>query len=59
MAEEMDNGIQNNYSPVLQLQGIKLHNDRITKLIDHFVIKYKQQPEFLVRVPGRLVFTPD
>jgi hypothetical protein len=59
MAQETSSGIKNNYPPVLQLQETKLRNVRVTQLIDHFVVKYKQEPEFLVRVPGRLVFTPD
>lgn len=59
MAQETNSGLKNNYPPLLQLQGSKLHNVRVTELMDHFVVKYKQEPEFLVRVPGRLVFTPD
>ena len=55
MDQETDNGIKNNYPPVLQLQGSKLHNARITRLKDHFVAKYKQEPEFFIRVPGRYV----
>jgi hypothetical protein len=55
MDPETDNGIKNNYPPVLHLQGSKLHNARITQLKDHFVAKYKQEPEFFIRVPGRYV----
>jgi hypothetical protein len=55
MDHEADNGIKNNYPLVLQLQGSKLHNARITQLKDHFVAKYKQEPEFFIRVPGRYV----
>jgi hypothetical protein len=55
MDQETDNGIKNNYPPVLQLQGSKLHNARVTQLKDHFVAKYKKEPEFFVRVPGRYV----
>ena len=55
MDQETDNGIKNNYSPVLQLQGSRLHNARITQLKDHFIGKYKQEPEFFIRVPGRYV----
>ncbi|GFG35106.1 hypothetical protein Cfor_01402 [Coptotermes formosanus] len=54
MDQEADNGIKNNYPPVLQLQGSRLHNARATRLKDHFVAKYKQEPEFFVRVPGRV-----
>lgn len=53
MAEETNNGIKNNYTPVLQLQGSKLRGARVTQLKNHFVIKYKEEPEFFVRVPGR------
>jgi hypothetical protein len=59
MAQETSSGIKSNYPPVLQLQGSTLPNVRVTQLIEHFVVKYKQGPEFLVRVPGRLVFTPE
>jgi len=55
MDQETDNGIKNNYPPVLPLQGSKLYIDRITQLKDHFVAKYKQEPEFFIRVPGRYV----
>ncbi|KDR23048.1 N-acetylgalactosamine kinase [Zootermopsis nevadensis] len=54
MAQETNSGLKNNYPPLLQLQGSKLHNVRVTELMDHFVVKYKQEPEFLVRVPGRV-----
>jgi hypothetical protein len=53
MAEERNNGMKNNYPPVLQLQGSKLSALRVTQLKHHFFIKYKQEPEFFVRVPGR------
>jgi hypothetical protein len=53
MAEETNNGIESNYPPVLQLQGSKLRCVRVAKLKNHFAIKYKQEPEFFVRVPGR------
>jgi hypothetical protein len=56
MDQETDNGLQDNYPPVLQLQGSQLHNARVNQLQDHFVAKYKQEPEFFVRVPGRYVF---
>lgn len=54
MAEETNNGMKNNYPPVLQLQGSKLHGVRVTQLKNHFAVKYKQEPEFFVRVPGRV-----
>ncbi|PNF41266.1 N-acetylgalactosamine kinase, partial [Cryptotermes secundus] len=54
MAEETNNGMKNNYTPVLQLQGSKLRGARVTQLKNHFVIKYKEEPEFFVRVPGRV-----
>jgi hypothetical protein len=53
MAEETNNGIKSNYPPVLELQGSKLRDVRVTKLKNHFTMKYKQEPEFFVRVPGR------
>jgi hypothetical protein len=53
MTEETNNGIENNYPPILQLQGSKLCGVRVTQLKNYFVMKYKQEPEFFVRVPGR------
>jgi hypothetical protein len=55
MAQETSNGIKNDYPPVLQLQGCNLCNARVMQLKNQFMIKYKQEPEFFVRVPGRLV----
>lgn len=53
MAGETNNGMKNNYAPILQLQGSNLHGVRVTHMKNHFVLKYKQEPEFFVRVPGR------
>jgi hypothetical protein len=53
MAEETNIGVMSNYPPVLQLKGSKLRCVRVTKLKHHFSRKYKQEPEFFVRVPGR------
>jgi hypothetical protein len=54
MAVETNNGMKNNYPHVLQLQGSKLGGgSRMAHLKNHFAVKYKQEPEFFVRVPGR------
>ncbi|XP_069686505.1 N-acetylgalactosamine kinase-like [Periplaneta americana] len=54
MELENSNGIENNYPPVLSLPLEKLNNDRLKQLRNHFVEKYQQEPEFFVRVPGRV-----
>ena len=57
MAQNTNGKIEDECPPVIPLEGSSFSkNERVNKLKAFFMRKYDQEPEFFIRVPGRLVY---